>query len=286
MLFFAFYVISNNGRPGLLQTGQKIQHLAGHCFLPGGRMYADGPQLLPQNTAQCLLQCFLFPAPQDRSRHKRRFLSFRHSLQDLPRLPLFRVLETWPERKAGPLFHACPRTFICSARRSKPAALIRLSCSGIIRHKRSPSRTYRVTTLAPPPSITTGIALRSNPASIAADSKCSVYVRPCCRITSRTFSSSAQGSPLNTRSICASVTDSPMVRRTCSLAPSRHRIMPHSRLRQVSALGTALSSRIRSTVQPPMSMSRTEGSFWRSSGWITRAEYPCGNSFTSSMATL
>ena len=24
MLFFAFYVISNNGRPGLLQTGQKI----------------------------------------------------------------------------------------------------------------------------------------------------------------------------------------------------------------------------------------------------------------------
>jgi hypothetical protein len=65
MLFFAFYVISNNGRPGLLQTGQKIQHLAGHCFLPGGRMYADDPQLLPQNTAQCLLQCFLFPAPQD-----------------------------------------------------------------------------------------------------------------------------------------------------------------------------------------------------------------------------
>ena len=82
MLFFAFYVISNNGRPGLLQTGQKIQHLAGHCFLPGGRMYADGPQLLPQNTAQGLLQCFLFPAPQDRSRHKRRFLSFRHGLQD------------------------------------------------------------------------------------------------------------------------------------------------------------------------------------------------------------
>ena len=91
MLFFAFYVISNNGRPAHLQTGQKIQHLAGHGFLPGGRMYADCPQLFPQNTAQCLLQCFFFPAPQDRSRHKRCFLSLRHSLQDLPRTLLLRI---------------------------------------------------------------------------------------------------------------------------------------------------------------------------------------------------
>ena len=29
MLFFAFYVISNNGRPGLLQTGQMLDFLAG-----------------------------------------------------------------------------------------------------------------------------------------------------------------------------------------------------------------------------------------------------------------
>lgn len=80
MLFFAFYVISNNGRPGLLQTGQKIQHLAGYCFLPGGRMYADGPQLLPQNTAQCLLQCFRFPAPQDRSCPHTRFAGQKNNL--------------------------------------------------------------------------------------------------------------------------------------------------------------------------------------------------------------
>lgn len=150
MLFFAFYVISNNGRPGLLQTGQKIQHLAGYCFLPGGRMYADCPQLLPQNAAQCLLQCFLFPAPQDRSRHKRRFLSFQHSLQDLPRTLLLRIAGPGTERKAGPFFHwVMPRAAICCARRSKPAALIRLSVSGITRHSRSLSRRLRAATPAP-----------------------------------------------------------------------------------------------------------------------------------------
>ena len=58
------------------------------------------------------------------------------------------------------------------------------------------------------------------------------------------------------------------------------------KLRQVEALGTPLSSRMRSTVQPPISMRRTEGSFWISSGWIAMAEYPCGNSFTSSMVIL
>ena len=31
---------------------------------------------------------------------------------------------------------------------------------------------------------------------------------------------------------------------------------------------------------------RTEGSFWMSSGWMAMAEYPCGNSFTSSMVIL
>ena len=62
-----------------------------------------------------------------------------------------------------------------------------------------------------------------------------------------------------------------------------HRIMPSSRLRQVAALGTPLSSRIKSTVQPPISISRTEGSSRRSSGCTARAEYPCGNSFTFSM---
>ena len=41
---------------------------------------------------------------------------------------------------------------------------------------------------------------------------------------------------------------------------------PSSRLLQVAALGTALSSRIKSTVQPPISTRSTEGSSFKYSG--------------------
>ena len=90
-----------------------------------------------------------------------------------------------------------------------------------------------------------------------------------------------QDSPRSTRSIWVSVTDSPVFLRTCSAVSSMHRITPSSRLLHVAAFGTALSSLIRSTVQPPISTSRTDGSFFRYSGCRASAEYPCGNSFTS-----
>ena len=67
-------------------------------------------------------------------------------------------------------------------------------------------------------------------------------------------------SPASTRSTWASVTDKPVSRRTCSFASSMQRIIPSSRLRQAEALGIPLSSRMRPTVQPPMSMRSTEGS--------------------------
>ena len=87
------------------------------------------------------------------------------------------------------------------------------------------------------------------------------------------------------RQICASVKDRPVSRRTCSRASSRHRIMPSSRLRQVPALAEPLSRRIMSTVQPPMSISRKDGSPAMRSGCIARAEYPCGYSQTPSTVT-
>ena len=73
-----------------------------------------------------------------------------------------------------------------------------------------------------------------------------------------------------------SVTDSPVFLRTCSVISSTHRITPSSRLRQVAVFGTLLSSRIRSTVQPPMSARRTEGSSRTHSGWSASTEYPVG----------
>ena len=66
-----------------------------------------------------------------------------------------------------------------------------------------------------------------------------------------------------------------------SMTSSMHRMTPSSRLRQAAALGTALSSRIRSTVQPPISARRTDGSPLIYSGCSAMAEYPWGNSFTS-----
>ena len=56
--------------------------------------------------------------------------------------------------------------------------------------------------------------------------------------------------------------------------------MPSSKLRQEAACGMRLSSRIISTVHPPMSARITDGSFSRSLCW-RMAAYPCGNSFTS-----
>ena len=38
---------------------------------------------------------------------------------------------------------------------------------------------WRLTTEAPPPNSTAGMACKSKPASIVADSRCSVYLRPC-----------------------------------------------------------------------------------------------------------
>ena len=54
------------------------------------------------------------------------------------------------------------------------------------------------------------------------------------------------------------------------LISSMQRIMPHSKLRQVAALGRRLSKRIRSTVQPPMSATMTDGSS-SSSVWVSTA---------------
>ena len=52
---------------------------------------------------------------------------------------------------------------------------------------------WRLTADAPPPSSTAGIACRSKPASIVADSRCSVYLRPCRFTMSRTVSLTVQG---------------------------------------------------------------------------------------------
>ena len=108
-----------------------------------------------------------------------------------------------------------------------------------------------------------------------------MYFRPFSCMTTLASSAMLQVSPRSTRSICVSVTDSPVFLLTCSAVSSIHRITPSSRLLQVAAFGTPLSSLIRSTVQPPTSTRRTDGSFFRYSGCRARAEYPCGNSFTS-----
>ena len=52
---------------------------------------------------------------------------------------------------------------------------------------------WRLTTDAPPPSSTAGIACKSKPASIVAESRCSVYLRPCLFTMSRTVSLTVQG---------------------------------------------------------------------------------------------
>ena len=52
---------------------------------------------------------------------------------------------------------------------------------------------WRLTTDAPPPNSTAGMACRSKPASIVADSRCSVYLRPCRFTMSRTVSLTVQG---------------------------------------------------------------------------------------------
>ena len=52
---------------------------------------------------------------------------------------------------------------------------------------------WRLTTDAPPPNSTAGMACRSKPASIVAESRCSVYLRPCLFTMSRTTSLTMQG---------------------------------------------------------------------------------------------
>ena len=114
-------------------------------------------------------------------------------LQQLPCATVLWVVEVRAETYCGRFM---PRFYGATRRPTRARIRPRSPCrpAGKSSYKGRPwGLGWRLTTDAPPPSSTAGMACRSKPASIVADSRCSVYLRPCLFTMSRTVSLTVQG---------------------------------------------------------------------------------------------